>query len=236
MHPLLHKLKRLYRKEKLPDPFAYLYKWFDRIPTGVFQVGAGAGQEVKGFITQGVKAGIFVEPLPEAFQKLQQATASQPEYFPVNGVCADAAGKTCSFYVSGSGGASSSMLKPSGHLEVHPEVKFEPQPLTLTSTTVDRIAADFRNQGRADIIASLDLLYLDTQGAELSVLKGASKFLEQVQFVFSEVSAGGLYENDVGHVELTEYLASRGFALAFLYLNRHRWGDALYVRESLFDR
>jgi FkbM family methyltransferase len=236
MHPLLFKIKRLYRKEKLPDPFAYLYKWFDRVPKGVFQVGASSGGEIKGFIAQGIETGIFVEPLPDAYQELKKATSSQPGYFPINAVCMDVAEKKCNFYVSSSGGASSSTLKPSGHLTVHPEVTFDSQPITLESTTVDQIVADFKDHGREDIIASIDLLYLDTQGAELSVLKGATRFLNQVQYVFTEVSTGGLYENDVNHRALTEYLDSQGFSLVFLYMNKHGWGDALYVRYSVFGK
>jgi FkbM family methyltransferase len=236
MHPLLYKIKRLYRKEKLPDPFAYLYKWFARVPKGVFQVGAASGQEIKGFITQGIKMGIFVEALPDAFQKLKKAASSQPGYFPINGVCLDAAGKICNFYVSSSGGGSSSALKPTGHLALHPEVEFSSQPMTLKSTTVDQIVAELRIGGHADIVAPIDLLYLDTQGAELSVLKGADQFLKQVLYVFTEVSHGGLYENDVDHKDLTEYLDSRDFSLVFLYMNRTRWGDALYVHNSVFER
>ncbi len=236
MHPLLYKIKRLYHKEKLPDPFAYLYKWFGRIPKGVFQVGASSGQEIKSFITQGIKTGIFVEPLPDVYEKLKKAASSQPGYVPINGVCMDVVGKICNFYVSGSGGASSSTLKPSGVLTVHPEVKFDSQPITLKSTTVDQIVADFKNHGRAGIVEPIDLLYLDTQGAELSVLKGADTFLNQVRYVFTEVSKGGLYENDVNHRALTEYLDSRDFSLVFLYMNQHGWGDALYVHNSIFDK
>jgi FkbM family methyltransferase len=236
MHPLLYKIKRLYRKEKLPDPFAYLYKWFGLVPKGVFQVGASSGQEIKGFIAQGVKTGIFVEPLPAAYEQLRKAISSQPGYFAVNGLCMDVAGKVCTFYVSGSGGASSSALKPSGHLAVHPEVAFDSNPIALESTTVDQIAADFRDQGRADVVAQIDLLYLDAQGAELSVLRGATTLLRQIRFVFTEVGRGGLYENDVNHRVLTEYLDSQGFSLAFLYINRHGWGDALYVHNSVLDQ
>jgi FkbM family methyltransferase len=235
MHPLLFSLKRRYRKERLPDPFAYLFKWFERIPTGVFQVGASSGQEIKGFIAQGIKTGIFVEPLPDAYQKLKKATSSQPGYFPINGVCMDEAGKICNFYVSSSGGASSSALRPTGVLKAHPEVAFDSQPITLKSTTVDEIIADFKANGHSDIIAQIDLLYLDTQGTELSVLKGADEFLKQVRYVFTEVSHGGLYENDVSYKELTEHLESRGFSLAFLYMHKTRWGDALYVHNSVID-
>ncbi len=148
----------------------------------------------------------------------------------------DVVGTICNFYVSSNGGASSSTLKPSGHLTVHPDVKFDSQRITLESTTVDQIVADFKDYGRADIIAPIDLLYLDTQGAELSVLKGATKLLKQVQYVFTEASRGGLYENDVNHKALTEYLDSQGFSLVFLYMNKHGWGDALYVHNAVFDK
>ncbi len=234
MHPLLFSLKRRYNKEKLPDPFAYLYKWFDRVPKGVFQVGASSGQEIKGFIAQGIKKGVFVEPLPDAYLKLKEAAASQSGYITVNAVCAEIANKACSFYVS-DGGVASSLLRPTGVLTIHPEVGFDMTPITLESTTVDEIAADLRANGRSDVVDSLDLLYMDAQGAELSVLKGAAGMLKQVLYVFTEVSRGGLYENEATHTQLTEYLDAHGYSLAFLYLNKHGWGDALYIRSSVFQ-
>jgi FkbM family methyltransferase len=236
MHPLLYAIKRRYRKEKLPDPFAYLFKWFGCVPRGVFQVGASGGQEAKAFATQGIKHGIFVEPLPDAFAKLELAIHPHSGYFAVNALCDSVAGKSCNFFVSSGVGASSSMLKPTGHLVSHPEVGFGDKPLVLTSTTVDKIAAEFRENGRADVIDSLDLLYLDTQGAELNVLKGSEEFLKQVRFIFTEVSHGGLYEGDVSLNTLMEFLAQRGFVLVFTYLNKHGWGDALFIRNSLLDR
>ena len=101
---------------------------------------------------------------------------------------------------------------------------------------MDQIVADFNAEGRADIVESIDLLYMDTQGSELTVLKGASEFLKQVRYIFTEVSLGGLYENDVTHMELTSHLNSRGFSLAFIYMNKKGWGDALYIHNSLFDK
>jgi FkbM family methyltransferase len=238
MHPLLVALKRRYNKQRPPKPFAYLFRQFRIIPKGVFQVGANSGGEIKEFVAQGIKSGIFVEPLPDVYKKLEKTVSYHPGFFSVNSVCTDVAGETCSFYVSTSGsmGASSSILKPTGVLTLYPEVPFDSQPITLKSTTVDQIVADFKADGRANIIKDLDLLYMDTQGSELTVLKGASEFLKQVRYIFTEVSLGGLYENDVTHIELTGYLASHGFSLAFIYMNKQGWGDALYVHNSLFDK
>lgn len=236
MHTILASLKRRYRKQKPPKLFSYIYQTFGLVPTGVFQVGANGGGEIREFVAQGIQQGIFVEPLPDAYRKLGQAVLIQPDFHAVNAVCSNAVGEEVSFYIStsGSAGASSSILKPSGVLSVHPEVPFESQPVTLVSTTVDQIAADFRAKGLEKTISGLDLLFMDTQGSELIVLKGACEFLKQVRFIFTEVSLGGLYENDASHMDLSAYLASRGFSLAFMYMNRQGWGDALYVHNSLF--
>jgi len=238
MHPLLASFRRRRQnKQRIPTPFGYLHKWFNLTPKGVLQVGAHAGGEIKAFVTQGVKNGIFIEPLPDIYKRLEKAVATHRGYFAVNAVCTDSAGKTCSFHVSsgGSTGASSSLLKPTGVKSVHPEVPFDSQPITLISTTIDQVVADFIAKGHANVIENLDMLYMDTQGSELIVLKGASQFLNQVRYIYAEVSLGGLYEGDVTHIELSSYLASRGFSLAFLYMNKHGWGDALYIHNSLFN-
>ena len=236
MHPFLFSLKRRYRKEKLPDPFAYLFKWFGMIPVGVFQVGANTGQEINGFFSQGLKIGVFVEPLQDPFKILEKKVLSHEGFFAVNALCAEIADKAFPFYASDGAGASSSILKPLGHLIEHPSVKFETKPIIILSTTVDRIAADLKAQGHINFINQIDMIYLDTQGSELSVLRGAEEFLKQVKYIFTEVSHGGLYENDVNHKELTGFLESRGFSLVFLYMNRNRWGDALYVHNSVFKQ
>lgn len=100
MHPLLVSLKRRYNKQKPPKPFAYLFRWFNLIPRGVFQVGASYGGEIKDFVAQGIKKGIFVEPLPDAYKKLGKAVSCHPGFFAVNAVCTDTVGETCSFYAS----------------------------------------------------------------------------------------------------------------------------------------
>lgn len=239
MHPLLTSLRRRRQsKQRIPTPFGYLHKWFNLTPKGVFQIGAHSGGEVKEFVAQGIKSGIFVEPLPDIYMKLEKTVAPYHGYFAVNAICTDTVGETCSFHVSSAGsmGASSSILKPTGVLKVHPEVPFDSQPITLKSTTVDQIVTDFKAKGEANIVEGLDMLYLDTQGSELTVLKGASKFLNQVRYIYTEVSLGGLYENDVTHIELSSYLSSHGFSLAFIYINKQGWGDALYIHNTLFDK
>lgn len=235
MHPLLYKIKRIYRKEKLPDPLAYLYKWFGITPEGVLQIGANNGQEVKKFTTEGIGYGVFVEPLPKAFEQLKNAVSRNADYVAVNALCASESGQEKSFFVSEKAGGSSSMLKPTGHLDIHPEVGFDNE-LILRTTTVDDIVKNLRLEGHEKLVDKLDLLYIDVQGAELDVLKGSEEFLTKAKFVFAEVSHGGLYEGDTSVTAIIDFLAERKFKLAFTYINKHGWGDALFIREGFFGQ
>ncbi len=235
MHPLLYKIKRFYRKEKLPDPLAYLYKWFGVIPEGVLQIGANNGQEVKKFTTEGIRYGVFVEPLPQAFQQLTVAVSKNLDFVAINALCASKAGQEKIFFVSEQAGGSSSMLKPTGHLDIHPEVAFNNE-LILRTSTVDEIIKNLHIEGRGEIASKLDLLYIDVQGAELDVLKGAQEFLNMAKFVFAEVSHGGLYEGDTSIKPILEFLEDYNFKLAFAYINKHGWGDALFIKKDFFKQ
>lgn len=235
MHPLLYKIKRLYRKEKLPDPLAYLYKWFGITPEGVLQIGANNGQEVKKFATEGIRYGVFVEPLPHAFQQLKNSVSRHPDYHAINALCASESGQEKTFFVSNQAGGSSSMLKPSGHLDIHPEVGFDNE-LILRTSTVDEIVKNLLLEGHEKLVNKLDLLYIDVQGAELDVLKGAQEFLIKAKFVFAEVSHGGLYEGDTSIRPIIDFLEGHKFKLAFTYINKHGWGDALFIKENFFGQ
>lgn len=235
MHPLLYKIKRLYRKEKLPDPLAYLYKWFGVTPEGVLQIGANYGQEVKKFTTEGIRYGVFVEPLPHAFQELKNAVLKNSDFVAINALCAADAGQEKVFFVSEQAGGSSSMLKPTGHLDIHPEVAFNNE-LILRTSTVDEIIKNLCIEGHERIVNKLDLLYIDVQGAELDVLKGAKEFLSKAKFVFAEVSHGGLYEGDTSIKPILEFLEEHNFKLAFAYINKHGWGDALFIKKDFFGQ
>lgn len=61
------------------------------------------------------------------------------------------------------------------------------------------------------------LLKIDVQGTELAVLKGASKILQQIAWVYAELSFVELYLGQEPAAEIVSYLAARGFELAGIY-------------------
>lgn len=113
--------------------------------------------------------------------------------------------------------------------------------LTLTTTTMDMAC-------EAHSIWP-DVLKLDTQGAELDILLGGEKALEDVLLIETEVSFQELYVGAPLFSDIDKHIRSKGFRL--LGLRRSYWrttpslgrsegghivhGDALYYRDT-FDQ
>ncbi len=65
--------------------------------------------------------------------------------------------------------------------------------------------------------APIDLLKIDTQGNELSVLKGAARTLPTVRLLWIEVSFRSLYEGDALFPEVHAFLVKAGFRFYSLH-------------------
>lgn len=111
---------------------------------------------------------------------------------------------------------------------------------TMKVTTIDAIATEQR--------INIDALKIDVQGAELEVLRGAERVLDDVLLVEAEVEFVSLYENQPLFGSVSHMLGQRGFELVdFVTLTRWHprsgqfgtgqlvFADALFMRtpESL---
>ncbi|HZE91700.1 MAG TPA: FkbM family methyltransferase [Rhizobacter sp.] len=202
------------------------------MPQGVLQVGASYGQEMREFLENGIKAGVFIEPLREPFEHLSSICMQLPNFVAVNTLCTDESGKEYTFHLASNGGQSSSILKPARHLEEFDYVKFE-STTQLISNTLDNVTEFLRNNGHAPVVGALDLLYMDTQGAELKILMGANRTLKDIKYIFTEVMRGDLYEGQAPFLQFCGYLDAIGFTLNNMYFNRNHAGDALFIRKDV---
>lgn len=86
-------------------------------------------------------------------------------------------------------------------------------------------------------ILHIDLLKLDVQGAEIRVLKGASRLLDEgvIQMIYAEVIFVPTYENQTTYNEVGQYLSEKGYLLHSLY-NLAYDGDRLKQADFLFIR
>lgn len=203
-------------------------------PQGVLQVGASTGQEISYFLENGIRAGIFIEPLPEPFAVLSETCMKLPGFVAVNALCSDETGQKVSFFVASNGGQSSSMLKPQNHLTEFNFVSFD-QTVEMVTNRLDHLVAFLRSNGHGAVCERCDMLYVDTQGAELKVLRGAGAVLDDINYVLTEVTRNQMYTGAPTLDELVAYLASLGFTLNNVNFSWHHHADALFVRKRVLN-
>lgn len=83
-------------------------------------------------------------------------------------------------------------------------------------------------------IGAIDLLKIDTQGAELRVLKGGMRGLERVRLIWIEVSFRPLYEGSAVLSDVYAFLRSRGFRLDSLHEGFRGVDGELLQADALF--
>jgi methyltransferase, FkbM family len=123
------------------------------------------------------------------------------------------------------GEATLSMSGPSSSLMERIDGVQGEQSTRVRVTTLDAISAG--HQGPFG-------LKIDTEGYEMEVLKGASKTLEQCEFVITEASMRRRFSGGYAFSELIGLMASHGFEAAEVISHpRHnRLSDVLFVRKD----
>jgi len=84
---------------------------------------------------------------------------------------------------------SGSIRKPKNHLKVHPWCKFEKN-IVIETKTLDTWC---REQG----IDRIDFIWMDVQGAEIDVIRGARNALKKTRYLYTEYSNKELYEGQL---------------------------------------
>jgi FkbM family methyltransferase len=200
---------------------------------GVIHVGAHRGEEIFEYENLGSKKIIWVEPNPEVFEELQIALDRSGSSVESHGFCVAASDfdqDEVDFYIcygpdagfmKGNKGCSS-LLKPKGRFEEWHKKTIKVEAVRL-DTLLSKNDFDFKD---------FDLLDMDTQGAELLVLKGSTEVLNNVKYVTTEATWNNPdYVGNVMFYELIEYLKSFGFVHQETFKHTSDWGDALFVKS-----
>ena len=194
----------------------------------VVQVGAHEGQEIELFRRHGVRRAILIEPMDDAFAKLGEAIGDDTRFTPVQALCSSLDGEKVSFFRA-SNTQASSMLAPERVLVEHPKIKFE-APVVMTARTLDSLVEELALKLDDFAVEDIDILYMDTQGAELKVLMGAGRVLHHAKAVWTEVSYD-LYRGGATLEDMQGFLKPFGFQLNAVSLNAHAWGNALFLKR-----
>lgn len=210
---------------------------FKRLPRGVIQVGAHNGREVPKLLRSGVEKAVFIDPLDETFGLLTNRVEAandalsddkEDQFVAIQSVIGDEDGKAVMFNISSNTGESSSFLTPGSHTDIKPNIHFT-EKRQMTMRTLDSLLPE-----KGLVPNDYDMMFIDTQGAEKHVLMGALEQLRSIDFLWLEVSIGGIYEGDTPISRFVVFLEALGFELGHCELKLFGWGDALFVRRSVF--
>jgi len=93
---------------------------------------------------------------------------------------------------------SGSIRQPKEHLMIHPRVTFD-RKITVMASTLD---AWCDKHG----IGTIDFIWMDVQGAEIDVFRGAKNTLAKTRFIYTEYSNLELYKGQFNLRKLMEHL------------------------------
>jgi FkbM family methyltransferase len=219
---------RAYGEDMIHDIKRLSHAWNLSLET-VFDVGANAGQSALKFDGVFPGARIFsFEPHPKTFQALKSKVSGRPNIEPFNLAMGDEDGEVDFFEYDdpliNSRVAGTAYTQREG---------LKPRVIKVTQQTLDGFCA-------VHDIDQIHFLKIDTEGFELSVLKGASRMLQEarVRFISCEFAI-----SDAGKVssvaELLPLLEKSGYVLLSTYLDYvipegsfFANGNALFLRPS----
>ena len=201
--------------------FKDLVKKYDMRISGIIHIGAHYGEEVQDYIDEGVQDMLLFEPLSENFSILEQNVKNLNGNIEGYQVALGSKPGKATMYISDNDKQSSSILKPKIHLTHHPHVKFPSKEEVDVELLDDYDSKDY------------NFINMDVQGYELEVLKGGTKTLEHVDYVYCEVNRDEVYENNAYVEELDEFLNGYNMQRVETSWEGEIWGDALYVRRNL---
>ncbi len=196
-------------------------------PAPLIHVGAHLVQERHEYHNLGFEPVLWFEAQPEIATRAQEILQTYEHQELRNVGLWSKAGVELELFVAGHEGSSSSLLEPYLITASHPEVSCQSSYKIKTSTL------DLETVKSQD---AFKVLVLDVQGAELEVLKGAERSLQNVDYIFSEISTLELYRNSPNAHALREFLENKGFLFVASHLNRNTgWGEGLFIRKELCE-
>ena len=193
----------------------------------IIEIGANTGTHTALFAAAMPNATIYAcEPDERAWRQLQDVCVRFPNVRLMKVAVSDSDG-VADFYCSSGKhpnredadwNQSGSLCQPTGHLEQYKWCTFT-ESAKVQTRSLDSITAELG-------IDTIDFIWMDVQGAERHVLKGATKTLALTRYLYTEYSDVELY---AGQPSLKEIL---GLANGF-QVSRRFPGDALLKNRQL---
>jgi FkbM family methyltransferase len=165
------------------------------------------------------------EPIPALYEALSERIKLQKNVKIYN-LALGEADTTVEMYVSdGQSSASSSVLKPTKHIDLFPGVSF-----------TDKISVKMikiQTWAQAEGVKSIDLMWLDMQGYEVKALRGMADLLNGVKVIYTELCRDELYQGLVTREAYIHFLETKGFELISKLNENDLVSDGIFVNRKV---
>lgn len=188
----------------------------------IIEAGAGDGSDSLKIIEKFPAAQLHsFEPHPALFAQLEKKVGSKAQIYRL--ALGKEGDETVEFWLTAEH-ESSSILRPTRHAKIFPDIRFEKKPTIVKAVSLDSFM-------ESQSLTKVDLLWLDLQGAELMVLEnGGTRLLSICEKVHLEVANQALYEGAPLVDQTIEFMKSQGFELKILRAP-FVFGNALFQRK-----
>ncbi|HSC25577.1 MAG TPA: FkbM family methyltransferase [Candidatus Babeliales bacterium] len=175
------------------------------------------------------------EPLDEIYQRLYTNTASLSNIY-YHSLALSAHTGTALFYVSerptrpGIASQAGSLHKPKERLSQSPLIF--PRTAIVSTVTLDEWAEHNK-------VNNIDLLWLDTQGHELAILKAAPHMIKNIKVILTEVAFIESYEGQSLYIDIVAWMNEHNFELVgcdFEKTTASFFGNALFIHRAFITQ
>ena len=173
--------------------------------SGVIHIGASNGYERDMYKKYSVKEVIWIEADPGVFQELKKNISKFDNNFAYNYLITDKDNSEYNFLISSDDGQSSSIYNRKEISQMYEDLEITKK-ILLKSITFKSFVKKYEID-----LKKFSSLVIDTQGAEMDVLKGIGNLITNFEFIKIETAEFDLYENYPKINIISEYLKNFGF-------------------------
>ena len=197
----------------------HLVNRYNIIFTGILHVGMHEAEEIGVYEKYiGRDKILWIEAM---YDKVEYCLAKFPNILIQNVIISDVE-EDVTFHISNNG-QSSSILELGLHKNFHPEVHYVTS-FKSQSKRLDNVISNYKS-------IPFNFLNLDIQGVELRALKSLGKYLENIDYIYTEVNSDYVYEKCDLIGDIDQYLSTFGFKrVETRWFGSCKWGDAFYVK------
>lgn len=192
--------------------------------TGVIHIGAHVGTEYDEYQKiDTIEHMVFYEPDPDNFSKLKSKVNHDSRTICVNRALGPFSCEADLYREHNNNGQSNSLLEPYKHTHIYPDTVFN-EKVKVKVDPLDKYMTS----------SKFNFINMDVQGGELNVLLGASKTLQHIDYIMTEVNRDELYKNCALIEDIDYFLSKYNFKRVEEVWDRDNpvWGDALYIKEK----